>query len=1065
MGILSGVVVRYSVFALALMVSQASLATRAQWESTSTSSYGSASAPCTPCHGVFNQRTGLAVSGFGVTSGTTTANVPVDGVTNDGGPVYYGWRYRATGSGSDGTWLENSNASVSGLQPGANQFEYCVVENTANDNNPAGPAVASWNCGNFTIARNRLPVASLSTGNNLSLEVGNSATVTVNASDADGNSLAYSANSADDSVASVSASGGSSFSVQAQAGGDTSIVFTVTDGIETGVTVTLNVAVANANQAPTLTINPAGSATLELGQMLSVQASGSDGNGDSLTYSASSSSGAVSVGGDDATGAYVVSANNVGSSTVTFSVSDGQESAMQSLTVTVVDTPPPNRAPVLSINVADEVALAIAATIEVTASATDQDGDDLSISASSRDASVASVQQGTASVFTITAVAQGSATIDFSVSDGRGGSDNLAVDVTVEADPVNQPPQISLDVGPTAQLATGAQFTVQASASDAEGDAVTFSAQSDDASIASVSQSGSSFTVTGNAVGTSTITITASDGEDASSATIEVTVADVVSNSPPVPGGEDTFSVVRGETSITIDVLAGDSDAEDGTNLTISLPGDTSAAGAALQVLNNMVVYSVPALFSSADTFTYVLSDSENATAMQTITVLPPDDDGDGVVDALDNCPDDSNGNQADADADGIGDVCDPNMGGGNVLDGVLVLSVIQNNRPGSILFAAEGEITVEARLSNGRLTADNFTIDWSASDEALNAVTRAATIEACSDDALNFCGLTMIDPATLAAGSYTARATVLAEGVSLMASIDLLVLEAVANPEQFSDADGDGFPAFNDDSPGSSNPVNVAAGNNANQISAAGNDSIALGRYASLHWSKQSFSQASVVLTYEQFLPVSLELHPDLSASSEPPLLDNAGVFNFSVRTSGAVGQSLSAIIHLPGDTPDNAELLMYRPDQPSGIWQAFNAGDDTVFAAASDSGVCPGFDDGRYVAALGGEGTGAVSGVDCLLFSVVDGGPNDTDAVADGVVRLTFNLGNAVSDCAGCDGLFIPVDEGREDLDLNPASGGGSVIVRDLVFLIAALMLLMSGRPSWVRRISKIQGVRKFR
>ena len=50
---------------------------------------------------------------------------------------------------------------------------------------------------------------------------------------------------------------------------------------------------------------------------------------------------------------------------------------------------------------------------------------------------------------------------------------------------------------------------------------------------------------------------------------------------------------------------------------------------------------------------------------LQDVRVLPdarsvPDRDGDGVEDGEDNCPDDRNADQADADADGLGDVCDP---------------------------------------------------------------------------------------------------------------------------------------------------------------------------------------------------------------------------------------------------------------------------------------------------------------------------------------------------------------------------------------------------------------------
>lgn len=46
------------------------------------------------------------------------------------------------------------------------------------------------------------------------------------------------------------------------------------------------------------------------------------------------------------------------------------------------------------------------------------------------------------------------------------------------------------------------------------------------------------------------------------------------------------------------------------------------------------------------------------------------DGDLDGVVDADDNCPGVANGDQADADADGIGDACDPDLDGDDVANG-----------------------------------------------------------------------------------------------------------------------------------------------------------------------------------------------------------------------------------------------------------------------------------------------------------------------------------------------------------------------------------------------------------
>lgn len=52
---------------------------------------------------------------------------------------------------------------------------------------------------------------------------------------------------------------------------------------------------------------------------------------------------------------------------------------------------------------------------------------------------------------------------------------------------------------------------------------------------------------------------------------------------------------------------------------------------------------------------------------LTTVEVLPSDRDGDGVLDAADNCPDAPNPHQADFDGDGLGDVCDADVDGDGV--------------------------------------------------------------------------------------------------------------------------------------------------------------------------------------------------------------------------------------------------------------------------------------------------------------------------------------------------------------------------------------------------------------
>ncbi len=60
---------------------------------------------------------------------------------------------------------------------------------------------------------------------------------------------------------------------------------------------------------------------------------------------------------------------------------------------------------------------------------------------------------------------------------------------------------------------------------------------------------------------------------------------------------------------------------------------------------------------------------SNNAATDVAVVELPPDSDGDGVLDVNDNCPDVENPDQSDLDGDSIGDACDPDADGDGIPD------------------------------------------------------------------------------------------------------------------------------------------------------------------------------------------------------------------------------------------------------------------------------------------------------------------------------------------------------------------------------------------------------------
>ncbi|MGF1523393.1 MAG: Ig-like domain-containing protein [Leptolyngbyaceae cyanobacterium] len=152
--------------------------------------------------------------------------------------------------------------------------------------------------------------------------------------------------------------------------------------------------------------------------------------------------------------------------------------------------------------------------------------------------------------------------------------------------------------------------------SDPEGDALTFSLNSNVSNGAlSFNDDGSfSYTPDTDFNGSDSFTYDVTDGEFTDTATVDITVAAV--NDAPV-AADDTAETAE-EAIAEIAVLANDTDV-DGDALSIDSVGD--AANGSVNIDGSNIFYSPDTGFSGTDSFTYVVSDGNGGTDEATVTV------------------------------------------------------------------------------------------------------------------------------------------------------------------------------------------------------------------------------------------------------------------------------------------------------------------------------------------------------------------------------------------------------------------------------------------------------------
>ena len=298
------------------------------------------------------------------------------------------------------------------------------------------------------------------------------------------------------------------------------------------------------------------------------------------------------------------------------------------VTINDVSTPPPsNRPPTVTATCAP-CRIGPGDGVGITASASDPDDDPLTYGwTAARGRFAGAIHQ--ASVRWVAPVAAGRYIVGVRVSDGHGGtaSAEVAIEVTIpNAPPSFEQSSYAFDLP---EGVSGPVVLGNVSADDPDGDALTYALLAGDGGRFTVAATdgtvmyvgtGEDFEAEPNRF---TLTVRASDSSGGE-AQVEVVVA--VTNVNVAPQASDDSGRTLEDRAVVIDVLSNDSDS-DGDRLRVESVSDANH-GTTRVTADGGVEYTPARDYHGPDGFTYVVADTDGATATAavTLTIIPVND-------------------------------------------------------------------------------------------------------------------------------------------------------------------------------------------------------------------------------------------------------------------------------------------------------------------------------------------------------------------------------------------------------------------------------------------------------
>jgi len=325
-------------------------------------------------------------------------------------------------------------------------------------------------------------------------------TFTIRAIDPDGDVVTYGSPSLPAGATLNALTGAFAWTPTAAQRGSHTVTFTATDPF--GMSDTKTITISVANRPPVLAAIP--TTTVSVGTTLTLALAGSDPDGDTVTYSASGLPSGATLNAATGVFTWTPTSSQIRTWTVTFTVRDPAGlSARRTATIIVTAA---NRPPTL-VDPPDRTVEA-GAPVSFTLSASDPDNDTLTYSATGLPSGATLNAATGAFAWTPTAAQLGTHTITFTVRDPAGltASQSMVITVTL----ANRPP--TLDDPGDRNVTAGTPVTFTLSASDPDGDALTFSATGLPAGATLNAATGAfAWTPTAAQLGTHAITFKATD--------------------------------------------------------------------------------------------------------------------------------------------------------------------------------------------------------------------------------------------------------------------------------------------------------------------------------------------------------------------------------------------------------------------------------------------------------------------------------------------------------------------------------------------------------------------------